>query len=108
MDLYKKEFGVQFELGFDLAKYDWLTDKSWHNDVCPSFTYKTSVGYFILWVDYIDPEQREFEQCRYTVISAINEGDEDSPEIFSFNESETIFESESVADLIELFGSIQA
>ncbi len=101
MNLYKKEFGAQFELGFDLAKYDWLTDKSWHNDVCPSFTYKTAVGYFILWVDYIDPEQREFEQCRYTVINAINEGDEDSPEIFSFDGSQTVFESEYVTDLIK-------
>lgn len=101
MDLYKQEFGAEFELGFDLTQYDWLVDKSWHNDVCPSFYFKKLDEYFVLWVDYKDPECREYEQCRYTVISAINEGTEDSPEVFSFDDSRTVFESESVAELME-------
>ena len=105
MNLYKQEFGVEFELGFDLTQYDWLVDKSWHNDVCPSFYFKKSGEYFVLWVDYKDPSRREYEQCRYTVISALNEGTEVSPEVFSFDGSQTLFESESVAELKRFFGN---
>lgn len=106
MDLYKKEFGAQFELGFDLTKYDWLTDKSWHNDVCPSFTYKTRDGYFILWVDFIDIECRELEQCRYIVTNAINEGDEEHPEVYSSNDGIAIFSSDHDYDLIAFLDSL--
>lgn len=106
MSLYKKEFGAQFDLGFDLANYDWLVDKSWHNDVCPSFTYKKAGQYFVLWVDYLNPETREFELSRYTIVTAINEGTEGCPEVFSFDGSQTVFESESVAELIGFFDSI--
>ena len=34
---------------------NWI-DQSWHNDVCPSW----SVGAFRVWIDYADPNQREY------------------------------------------------
>lgn len=43
----KSEFGRDFELGFSLHDYPRLIDKSWHNDVCPSFYYKTARGYLM-------------------------------------------------------------
>lgn len=38
--LYKNEFGADFDLGFNLNDYPFLKDKSWHNDVSPSFFFK--------------------------------------------------------------------
>ncbi len=32
-------------------------DTSWHNDACPSY----SNAHFLVWIDYLDPAQREHE-----------------------------------------------
>ncbi len=41
-------------------------DTSWHNDMCPSFT-SDQVG-LTIWVDFANPEQREYpEWPRYRV-----------------------------------------
>lgn len=62
MDEYKQEFGESFQLGFELSHFPFLKDKSWHNDVCPSFMFKGKEGidsstgleqseqYLVLWV----------------------------------------------------------
>ncbi|WP_246028493.1 hypothetical protein [Shewanella atlantica] len=99
MELYKQEFGQNFDLGFDLSLYPWLVDKSWHNDVSPSFYFKAPTGFMVLWVDYEDPVQREdSEQDRYVVMTAVNSGtdkyseihhDEDSTIIFSSNHTDS-------------------
>ncbi|MGK0273279.1 MAG: hypothetical protein ACI88H_003959 [Cocleimonas sp.] len=34
---------VKFELGFELSYYPLYIDKSWHNDVCPSFMFKAKI-----------------------------------------------------------------
>ena len=44
MHLYKQEFGEDFALGFELSGFQFLLDKSWHNDVCPSFMFKSKKG----------------------------------------------------------------
>lgn len=55
---YKTEFphftlDVEIPAGFD--------DQSWHNNTCPSFEKKLPDGqYLIIWVDYADPEDREY------------------------------------------------
>jgi len=41
------------------------TDVSWHNDSCPSFDTGTGL---MVYVDYADPEQREFDSPRFSVI----------------------------------------
>lgn len=97
--LYKREFGQDFELGFDLRDHPYLTDKSWHNDVSPSFYFKVEEQFYVLWVDFQDPEQREYSNCRYLIQEAINEGTEDTPEISS-SDCSIIFESEYPAELI--------
>jgi hypothetical protein len=41
------------------------TDISWHNDTCPSF----ECGNVRIWIDYADPEQREFSTpTRFAVV----------------------------------------
>jgi hypothetical protein len=92
MELYKQEFGQDFDLGFDLKNHPYLIDKSWHNDQCPSFYFKVDEQYYVLWVDYTDIDQREEENQRYTIIEAINEGDTEYPEIYAGNR-EITFES---------------
>tara|TARA_B100000700_G_C14728383_1_gene707162 strand:+ start:275 stop:607 length:333 start_codon:yes stop_codon:yes gene_type:complete len=59
VSLYKQEFGQDFDLGFDLKEHPYLIDKSWHNDLCPSFYFKVDEQYYVLWVDYADEERRE-------------------------------------------------
>ncbi|GIU15346.1 hypothetical protein TUM4261_32150 [Shewanella sp. c952] len=107
MDLYKQEFGQQFELGFDLTQYPWLVDKSWHNDVSPSFYLKTPTGFMVLWVDYEDPKQREdSEQDRYVVMTAVNSGTDESPEVYHDEDSEKIYSSEEFISLNTLLSRL--
>ncbi|MCL1096169.1 MULTISPECIES: hypothetical protein [Shewanella] len=97
MELYKQEFGQQFELGFDLTLHPWLVDKSWHNDVSPSFYFTTPAGFMVLWVDYEDPKQREdTEQDRYVVMTAVNSGTDEYPEIHHDEESTVVFSSNQI------------
>ena len=98
MELYKQEFGQNFDLGFDLKNHPYLIDKSWHNDQCPSFYLKVGEQYYVLWVDYADIEQREEETPRYVIVEAINEGTNEEPEIYAGN-GEVLFESEDYAEL---------
>jgi hypothetical protein len=100
MALYKREFGEEFNLGFDLADFPWLKDKSWHNDVSPSFTFKAGTQYLVLWVDYEEPDSRELEQERYLVMTAINEGTETEAEIYTGEDSEVVLATESPSELI--------
>lgn len=95
-ELYKKEFGDNFELGFDLGELSMLVDKSWHNDMSPSFYFKKGNDYFVLWVDYKNPAQREtVGGYRYTIQEAKNYGTDTEPEVYA-EDGEIIAEFEEV------------
>ncbi|MAJ41182.1 MAG: hypothetical protein CMK62_14040 [Pseudoalteromonadaceae bacterium] len=98
MSLYKQEFGQNFDLGFDLKNHPYLIDKSWHNDLCPSFYFKVGEQHYVLWVDYADIEQREEETLRYLIVEAVNEGSNQEPEIYAGTITIT-FECEDYSDL---------
>lgn len=102
MELYEKEFGLNFDLGFDLKDYPNLIDKSWHNDLCPSFYFSVGEQFYALWVDYADVEKREEDTPRYLIVEAVNEGSIEEPEVYAGN-GEIIFECENCADLKEFF-----
>ncbi|MEH8019820.1 hypothetical protein [Rheinheimera metallidurans] len=97
---YKTEFGPDFDLGFNLSDYPQLTDKSWHNDVCPSFWFKRDRQYFVLWVDFDSPDKRESESKRYTITTAKNFSCEEHPEIGLSDKSNCLFESEQLRELV--------
>ncbi|OBT04769.1 hypothetical protein A9267_17670 [Shewanella sp. UCD-FRSSP16_17] len=100
MELYQQEFGQHFNLGFDLSKFPWLVDKSWHNDISPSFYFKTRTGYMVLWVDYEAPNQREDSSLeRYVVMTAVNSGTDELPEIYHDENCEQIYSSEEAIPL---------
>ncbi|WP_434939708.1 hypothetical protein ACRWQN_02850 [Shewanella sp. HL-SH8] len=80
---YKNEFGADFDLGFNLSDYPFLKDKSWHNDISPSFYFNVGSQYYVLWVDHSDPAEREESNSRYLIQKATNEGDEANPEVYS-------------------------
>ena len=98
MSLYQQEFGQDFDLGFNLKNHPYLIDKSWHNDQCPSFYFKVGELYYVLWVDYADIEQREEDTPRYVIVEAINEGNNEEPEIYT-SDSRFVFECRSYTDL---------
>ncbi|MCT8985291.1 hypothetical protein [Shewanella phaeophyticola] len=99
MALYKSEFGENFNLGFNIEDFPWLTDKSWHNDMCPSFYFKMGIQHLVLWVDFEAPDDREESEERYLVMTAINEGTDNEPEIFTSEDSEVVFTTESPSEL---------
>ena len=99
MELYKQEFGQNFGIGFDLKNHPYLIDKSWHNDLCPSFYFKVGEQYYVLWVDYADVEQREEDTPRYVIVDAINEGTNEEPEVYAGGDK-IVFECEDYDDLI--------
>lgn len=97
--LYKKEFGVNFDLGFNLSDFPQLHDNSYHNDVCPSFWFESNGQYFILWVDYEESTERELQGKRYTIINAENFGCSEYPEIGTTDESVNLLETEYFSEL---------
>ncbi|WAJ69522.1 hypothetical protein [Catenovulum adriaticum] len=97
--LYQQEFGLDFQLGFNLYDFPKLKDRSYHNDDCPSFYFNIKKQYFVLWVDYPQKHQREIESDRYTLQLADNEGDEVSPEVYA-GSNEVIYSCESPKKLI--------
>lgn len=121
---YKQEFGEGFELGFELNNFPFLQDKSWHNDVCPSFMFKakkdsSSSGltqrqqdeqYLVLWVDYENEDARENTgSSRYTVISATAtrfSASEWDVEINHDADSVTVFESEDSQALTQYLSTL--
>lgn len=103
--LYKNEFGSGFELGFNLSDYPYLKDKSWHNDVSPSFYFSIGLQYYVLWVDHADPAEREDSNSRYLIQEAINEGDEIHPEVYS-SSGDIIFESENTTTIINFISNL--
>lgn len=101
MNLYQQEFGKYFELGFNLNDYPFLTDKSYRNDICPSFYFKTAGTYYILWVDYPTPSERENENfSRYTIVEAKNIESGNNPELQTCNDSEVNIQIESAIEII--------
>jgi hypothetical protein len=74
MTNYQTEF-PEFDLGVAIpAAWD---DISWHNDTCPSWCAGfTKEGHIVkVWVDYADPNDREFEDIgRFGVVIQIDGG----------------------------------
>lgn len=104
--LYKREFGANFNLGFNLGDFPQLHDKSYHNDVCPSFWFMKNSQYFVLWVDFENPDDRESETKRYTIITAENFGDNPNPEIGLSTDSIEIFSTENQSELTTFLYSL--
>lgn len=107
MSVYHQAFGYEFDLGFDLSQYPFLIDKSYQNDMCPSFYFKRKSDYFILWVDYADPICREEDYPRYTIISAVNDGDNIHPEIRTASQPTLQLEFEQPSELIDYLEQIK-
>lgn len=100
MKLYQEMFGEDFDLGFNVDNFPFLTDKSYRNDICPSFYFKAANCYYILWVDYSSPDQRENESnSRYTIVEAVNAGDDEHHEIESNHDSSFLVEFERSDEL---------
>lgn len=97
----------RFELGFKSSDLPvTLKDCSYENDTCPSFYFRVNDQYYQLWVDHKDKAQREDpDSPRYTVCEAINEGDDESPEIYSDSSKEDLLRTEYVSELVEYFSS---
>ncbi|QDO82417.1 hypothetical protein FM037_03110 [Shewanella psychropiezotolerans] len=102
---YRNEFGSNFDLGFNLNDFPYLKDKSWHNDVCPSFYFNVGTKYYVLWIDYSELAKRDGSNDRYLVQEATNEGDEKHPEIYS-SDGNIIFEGELFTDLNQFLNNI--
>jgi hypothetical protein len=98
MNHYNQSFGLSFNLGFELNEFPFLCDKSWHNDMSPSFYFKVAEQYFVLWVDFEEVEQREEDGLRYTAMTAKNYGDDEHPEI-SCDDGEVVYSTEDVLEI---------
>ncbi|MBJ7556030.1 hypothetical protein [Marinomonas spartinae] len=83
-----------------------LVNNTSSNDVCASFYFKKDEAYYLLWIEHQSPQYRENENSpRYAISPAINEGDDESPEIYCDSSKEDLFRSEHVDELIGYFGS---
>ncbi len=105
--MYKNEFGSDFDLGFNLNDYPYLIDKSWHNDMSPSFYFNVGAQYYVLWVDYADPSKREDSNERFLIQEAENEGDAESPEVYCAG-GNIVFQSELFENTREFLNNLKA
>lgn len=99
----------RFELGFKSSDLPvTLKDCSYENDTCPSFYFRVKDQYYKLWVEHKDKAQREDpDSPRYTVCKAINEGDDESPEIYTDHEVANLFQSEEPSAMIGFVREMQ-
>jgi hypothetical protein len=98
LSLYQKEFGYHFDLGFDIELYPFLKDTSWHNDLVPTFVWRSNDRDYRLSVCQEKPSDREHHDMpRYSVdvidVRYQHLDEED------FADSEVIFSHESVEEL---------
>jgi hypothetical protein len=100
LPLYKDMFGRNFELGFDLSQFPALVDKSYANDICPTFYFCVDGEYFTLIVEHEDASHREYsEEKRYTIIRSYNDDIEESPNIIMYPES-PLYVTENSEDIV--------
>lgn len=101
---YKKEFSSTFDLGFNIDDLPIkLVDKSYQNDICPSFYFNINDQFFILWTDYKNKEEREEpESKRYTLVFGVNEGDNQHKEIYVDFNKEDILSTDNFLDIKKL------
>jgi hypothetical protein len=94
---YKTEFS---DFDFDIPHIDGFTDKSWHNDVCPSFERKYNETHsVVLWVNYSNEDRRECGGKQFIV--AITPTDDDY-----YVEPIDIIETDSWNDVIEAINKL--
>ncbi|UTV99459.1 hypothetical protein KDW99_19865 [Marinomonas rhizomae] len=95
----------KLKLGFNASDLPAaLTNNTSPNDICTSFYFRQNDAYYLLWVEHQNPQYRENEDSpRYTISPAINEGDDESPEIYSDSSKEVLLQSEHVSKLIGYF-----
>lgn len=67
--LWVAEFGAEYAIPDSIARNPRLEDRSWHNDIAPSFTVKNAGERVRLWVHPVDPKERELpgEMGRFVV-----------------------------------------
>ncbi|PYF78938.1 hypothetical protein DFP75_11069 [Marinomonas alcarazii] len=81
-----------------------LTNNTSPNDICTSFYFQQNDAYYLLWVEHQNPQYRENEDSpRYAISYAVNEGDDESPEIYSDSSRADLFQSEHVSELVRYF-----
>jgi len=83
-----------------------LVNNTSPNDTCASFYFRQGEEYYLLWVEHQNVEYRESDDLpRYVISCAINQGNDEPPEIYSDTSKDDIFRSDDVKDLIAYFHS---
>jgi len=82
VELWQAQFGEALNPGREVrdavAAGD-MTDTSWGNDTCPSFTRwqdctaRNDHPKIVLWVEHPNPDNREFAGPRYTVVAVLTD-----------------------------------
>ena len=105
---YKTAFSQDFDLGFkaeDLPVE--LIDKSYGNDICPSFYFKIKDKYFVLWVNYKEKSLREDPEAkRYILTHGVNLGDNEYLEIYDDHNKTEILMTDSIFKIMEAIHKI--
>lgn len=75
--LWVSEHGASYEVPIEIIDLPDIHDLSWHNDVSPTFAFNEGKTGRILWVDHIDPDERENgpDTPRFTVTLNDDDGD---------------------------------
>lgn len=105
---YKTAFYQEFDLGFETKDFPVnLIDKSYGNDICPSFYFKIKDQYFVLWVNHKEKNLREESEAkRYILTHGANLGDNEHLEIYDDSNKTEILMTDSIFKIIEVIHKI--
>lgn len=105
---YKAAFSQDFDLGFNTKDFPTnLIDKSYGNDICPSFYFKIKDQYFVLWVNYKEKNLREdSETKRYILTHGVNLGDNEHLEIYDDCNKKELLMTDSIVEIEEIIQKI--
>lgn len=100
---------VMEELKFGFNSHDIpvrLVNNTSPNDPCALFYFRQDGEYYLLWVEHQNVEYRESDDLpRHAISCAINEWNDENPEIYSDTSKNDFFRSDDVKDLIAYFHS---
>ncbi|MCL1124642.1 hypothetical protein [Shewanella surugensis] len=102
------------KIALDFSSFPLVNDEKMGDGICSHYTFCTENAYFVLRVDYAGSMDDEMVTSQYSVLSVNHLGEypagedgyvEEYPDVFHYEDSEIIFESDSIDELYHFLQS---
>lgn len=87
------EHGADFDVPAQVIAVPGIVDLSWHNDVCPRFTFTSDGSGPNLWVDHPNPDEREYGPGRARFLVKVQVDEIESSDDYDAYEGDDLAEA---------------